>query len=555
MGRWSTVGVVLGSCIFVSLSAASGCGTKDVGSTFDSGMANGTDAAGDDGGNQFGSSGEGGGQGSSSGSSGSSGGGHPCPSGLTCNVACPTGTTTTISGTVFDPAGKNPLYGLTVYVPAGPLPTLPSGVQTTGPEACSCAALYSSGAVVSTTTDVAGKFTLKDAPVGSGVTLVVQSGKWRHVVTVPTVNKCADNPQGNINLNGSVASGSEDSLPDIAVSTGASDTLECLMKRIGLPDSEYVAGSSTAGHIHVFSGGQSTTPILTDQSGPGVVEATAMPGAPASDQHLWDSVGDLLPYDILLLSCEGGETYDAKPAVLEDYLNQGGRAFASHYHYAWFAGPLKTMQNTQYKATQSYVPPADWGSHLATWAFVPGENYGPDNGTIVQTLNAGSGMFAKGQYMSQWLANVNALGQNGVPSGDLSIYYPRYNAVVASSNTPSQPWINDVPPADAGVSGTQTMYFSFDTPVGGKPAADGGAGAYCGRAVFSDLHVSGDPSNKDTPNSRSGTGAPNGQPPPSGCGSEDLSPQEKALEFMLFDLTSCVVPDDVTPPTGIPVTY
>jgi hypothetical protein len=173
----------------------------------------------------------------------------------------------------------------------------------------------------------------------------------------------------------------------------------------------------------------------------------------------------------------------------------------------------------------------------------------------VQTLNGGSGTFAKGQYLSEWLANVNALGQNGVPSGDLSIYYPRYNAVVTSSDTPSQPWITDVPPADAGVSGAQTMYFSFDTPVGGKPAADGGAAAYCGRAVFSDLHVSGDPSNLDTPNSRSTTGTPNGQPPPKGCGSEDLSPQEKALEFMLFDLTSCVVPDDVTPPTGIPVTY
>jgi hypothetical protein len=144
--------------------------------------------------------------------------------------------------------------------------------------------------------------------------------------------------------------------------------------------------------------------------------------------------------------------------------------------------------------------------------------------------------FPKGVAFAQWLKNVGALGQHRVPSNELSIYSPRYNAVVSATNTPSQPWITS---DSSGMAG-QTMYFSFDTPVGGVAPSDGGSPAYCGRVVFSDLHVSGDPLTSDNP------------PPPGGCANTALSPQEKALEFMLFDLSSCVIPDTVEPPTSVP---
>jgi hypothetical protein len=80
----------------------------------------------------------------------------------------------------------------------------------------------------------------------------------------------------------------------------------------------------------------------------------------------------------------------------------------------------------------------------------------------------------------------------------------------------------------------QTLYFSFGTPVNAPPGP-GGAPHYCGRAVFSDLHAEGDPATVDT------------SPPPGGCASTTLSAQEKALEFMLFDLSGCVVPDSAIP--------
>lgn len=269
-----------------------------------------------------------------------------CPSGLACNVQCPGGGTTSISGVVYDPAGKNPLYNVAVYVPERALEPLPKGVPT-GSDACSCAALFKSGAVVSTVTGVHGSFKLKNAPVGAAVQVVAQVGKWRRQVTM-NVASCQDNAAPTLRFPSTVtAEETNDNIPDIAVSTGNADTLECLMTRIGLPASEYVAGASGTGHVHVFSGG-----IANDNSNVGSAEDPPMPGAPASDQSLWDSPDHMMPYDLVLLSCEGDETYDAKPAALEQYLNAGGRAFASHYQYSWFSGPLESGQ--------SYSAPTDW---------------------------------------------------------------------------------------------------------------------------------------------------------------------------------------------------
>ncbi len=172
------------------------------------------------------------------------------------------------------------------------------------------------------------------------------------------------------------------------------------------------------------------------------------------------------------------------------------------------------------------------GRTLATWSQDQGNDNGPIGGIIDQTLNGSSTAFPKGVELAKWLSNVTALGQNGVPAAELSIYSPRYNAAVGPANTPSQPWITS--DSSAG-SPNQTMYFSFDTPVNATAPADGGPPQYCGRAVFSDLHVAGDPSTSDNP------------PPPGGCSTGDLSPQEKALEFMLFDLSSCVSSDTVPP--------
>jgi len=447
-------------------------------------------------------------------------------------VSCPGGTDTTITGKVYDPAGKSPLYNIAVYVPAMPLQPLPAGVPT-GADACSCAALYKSGAITSSSTGVDGTFTLQNAPAGAQVPLVIQVGKWRRLVTIG-VTACQANPQpdGSLTLPSTVAPGdTDDNMPDIAVSTGHADQLECLLLRVGISASEYVAGAGTGGHIHIFSGG-APDGGSGGQTVPGGPESPAMPGAPPSYTDLWATQAQLMRYDVTLLSCEGGETYEANPAALEAYLNSGGRAFASHFHYSWFSGPFASHQ--------AYSAPTDWGTNLATWTNPDPPGDGPIGGIIQTMLNGSTMPFPKGVAFQQWLTGVGALGQNGVPTNELSIYDPRYNAVVAATNKPSQAWIA----SDSSGTAGQTMYFSFDTPVNGNPAPSGsdtsGEPTYCGRAVFSDLHVTGAPSSDDKP------------PPPGGCKATDLSSQEKALEFMLFDLSSCVVPDTIQPPVEVP---
>ncbi len=523
-----------GSCLGGDAAAACGsnghmctsCGNGTCGNGVCSGgtggsSGNGGGTSSGTGGSNGGSSGTGGGT-----SSGTGGGSAPvCPTGLMCDVACSGSATTSISGRVYDPAGKNALYNVTVFVPATDLVALPKGVPT-GTDQCSCAALFPSGSIVSTTTTEDGRFTLTNVPVGSEVPLVIQIGKWRRKFKV-NVTACMDNPQtAPMTFPSSIPAGdTDDNMPDIAVSTGSADTLECLMRRIGLPTTEYVAGVGTPNgpHVHVFSGGKTGG---GGNGGVGKAESPAMANAPVSSTNLWHTLDQLTPYDIVLLSCEGGETYNANPPMLEQYLNVGGRVFGSHFHYSWFSGPISS--------TQSYTAPADWGTHLATWSANGGQDNGSIGGIIDTVLNGSTAPFPKGVALQNWLSDGGTLGV-GAPNGEVSIYAPRYNAQVGAANTVSQPWITS---DSSGMQGA-TMYFSFDTPVNALPQPDGGAPNYCGRAVFSDLHVAGNPSTNDNP------------PPPDGCDNVDLSPQEKVLEFMLFDLSSCVVSDTVAPPITI----
>jgi hypothetical protein len=428
--------------------------------------------------------------------------------GLQCmqTVCAEDGGTTSISGYVYDPIDKNPLFNVVVYVPLDPtmVVPLPRGIDQY--TCLGCNTLFTGTPIASALTDATGHFVIPNVPVVDPVPLVVQVGKWRKQYSVSGVVACQDNPQtAHFNLPKNASDGTNANLPDIAVSTGAADTLECLFRRIGVDASEYVAGASTNGHIHIFQGGGGSFQPL----GP------TISGAATSSSGLWDTDKDIDKYDALFLSCEGSAANGQQPQILHDYATLGGRVFASHFHESWFNTTPYSSENI-----------AAWPSGFP---YLMKNLLGNVNGNIV-TTGANNQPFPKGVALGEWLANTHALNDAGtlpIVSAD--------NEVGAVNNPPAQEWIHDN-------KDNATQFFSFDTPTDAKPN-DAGVVQYCGRIVFSDLHVSSastdDLSKEDTA-------------VPSGCADADLSPQEKALEFMLFDLASCVVPDTATP-TAVPV--
>lgn len=456
-----------------------------------------------------------------SGGDGGDGGSGVC-SGLSCQIhTCATGSTT-ISGTIYDPAVVNPLYNIVAYIPNTTPQPFPAGA------ACApCDALYTGDPIATALTDASGHFTIPNAPDGTNIPLVIQVGKWRKQITIPTVTMCQDNPQPDKSLS-LPKNQTEGDIPLIAISTGGSDTLECLLTRIGLDPAEYSPAGGGTGRLQIFQGGAG------HMGQNGTAPNTAPPG-PESYKALWDSSADLLKYDIVLLSCEGEETQDgvgtgaaekqvpltaADQTALEDYANGGGRVFASHFHYAWFSDTV----------SQSGSPTPNTGpfaaDNLATWT--PGTNdMNNINANIEQTL-PGGGAFPKGVALFTWLGNVGALTNNELP-----IQEAKHNADVGVANTLSTPWIvadnNAMPPG-------ATEYFSFDTPIAATPDK------VCGRVVYSDLHVG------------AASGDQPAMPVPQECKVAKLSPQEDALEFMLFDLSSCVTPNSVMPIPPPPTT-
>jgi hypothetical protein len=344
---------------------------------------------------------------------------------------------TTVSGRVFTGRTVNPdpVPKAVVYIPnialgakLGPIPA--------GPSCGRCEPLSPSVALVSATTGPDGSFQLQgNIPAGVGIPLVVQLGKWRYETTID-IQPCTANavPDGAARLPRTHAEGN---IPLTAISTGDDDAIECIIRKMGVADSEFSNPSSaTPARIHFFRNNGARYDGATPSQ-------AALVGT-AAGLGTWDH------YDQILFPCEGARTEE--PAAVQqnllDYANKGGRVFATHFSYTWLYmnGGFATAGLWQ---VDQQAPPS------------------PLIGNVDTTAQSGRD-FAK------WLEIVGALSSLNPPQVSINDPHRNLNAVPPMQG--GQQWIASTNPVIV-------QQMSVAAPVNAPPYSQ------CGRVIYSDFHV------------------------------------------------------------------
>src|SRR5262249_1960723 len=114
-----------------------------------------------------------------------------------------------------------------------------------------CGDALPGGVVTMTTTDEAGHFRLTNVPAGANVRVVVQTGKWRKQIMIPNVAQCQDNPLAAADTR-LPKNQSEGDMPQIGITTGSADALECLVRKLGIDDAE-ITTNAESGRIHLYT--------------------------------------------------------------------------------------------------------------------------------------------------------------------------------------------------------------------------------------------------------------------------------------------------------------
>ena len=414
------------------------------------------------------------------------------------------------------------------------LPAIGAGIPSGGTSCDRCEDQDYGPVLNGTVTDATGHFTLDEyIPVGAEFLLVVKAGRFRRAtkVTLPAAAACQSTalptalPDNPTRLPRAMADGSAVNIPRIAVSTGRIDAIECVLSKMGLADTEFsdpaTPVSSGTARVNLYRGGPVAAPT-----------GASIDAMTPHDSTLYGSADQLDSYDILVADCEGTD-YDANfderkanGATVRQFLNRGGRMFASHLSFTWLSGNGSTPYDAG-TASDTGLDPA------ATWARMT------DQATL------GTGVISQGrpntspsiQNFSDWMVNEQI---TSAPAYSFDINEPRSMSTALGSASEEFVYLQD---------GTKrTQQFSFNTPYAAPDAA------VCGRVAYSGFHVA-VASDGAGGAGAGGSGGGGGMGGPTGpvfpvtpfdnaifpqhC-QGDLTKQEKVLLYMLFDLGACI---------------
>lgn len=400
-----------------------------------------------------------------------------CSNYACAQVHCQSGTTS-ISGTVYAPNGALPLPNVEIYVPN----TTPAAFVD-GPNASRCDVAPSGHPIAATLSDANGHFTLGNVPATTNVPVVLLAGKWRRQITVASVPQCTDTPLA-ADATRLPRTHLEGDIPLTAIVTGNSDSLECVMRKTGVADSEFGSNAGTA-RFQLFVGNGASS----------IDGGTAL----ASAADLWASTGSLSVYDQVMLACTGAQVAAGQASIdsMKEYADAGGRVYLAHWQNLWIGGSIDHVSLQ-----------GGWPT-LATWNF----NAATPSGTPTATVNTS---FVQGALFAQWLYAIGA----SATAGSLVLSVPRQTAVSIDAAL-ARAWLA----LTTAENGASVPHFSFTTPTESAPDAQKG------RVVFVDLHAT-----------MADTSASGSSFPSAGCHSfvSSIAPQEAALLYAAFDLQRCV---------------
>lgn len=413
------------------------------------------------------------------------------------------GCVTTVSGTVFDPAGSLPLPNILVFQPAAALTALVDNGATPQCDTCASLATPAYGTVYSA---VDGGFTLPIDTSGgtNNIEVVFQSGRWRRKITIPSVTACQNNPiaAGNARL---PRNRTEGDIPKIAIAMASEESLECLLVKMGVSTSEIAPyqgpGDLNRIQLHRNNSGIWTVPAAPPMEGVG---------------RLTDTPAVINSYAAVLFACGAGgdvtnnSTTVGQRANVQSYADQGGRLFINHVPGDGYIA--KQPAGTNWPATATFAP------------------VGPNTPTAVPAKGKLLSGMAGPAQLATWMAlpAVGGTATYGAPY--FRVGTPK-KMVTAVNPATALEWTRGRDNNDwAGLpAGDYTLSYSFETP----PAA----ATTCGRVVYTDMHV----------NPARGV---QGMGFPAACSAAPLTEDEKVLAYMIFALTACTVG---APPVPTPV--